>query len=249
MARPLGDFAIRRPSRLNSPIMAMLLNAVHDRHEGRVFVLQVGAGTGQGTPPILSRLLDDTWSALLIEPHPDYFVALETLHAESDRVAVLNLGISDVAANLPLYALTASAVESNPKLRPNRASLLRDRIAGPGIADADITSAEVPFLRMDSVLQELGIDSVQLLIVNAGGHEEQVLRSFDPGALKMSLALIRTTFGTAADTACIAQLQSAGLTLYRVGDWLAGLAPGLSVPLDDLLSFFNRGIGQAEVEE
>jgi len=36
---------------------------------------------------------------------------------------------------------------------------------------------------------------------------------------------------------------------YRVGGWLAGLTAGLTVPLDDILTFFNRGIGQTEVEE
>jgi FkbM family methyltransferase len=249
MARPIGTFAMRRPQRLDGPILAMLLNAVHDRHAGRVFVLQIGAGTGVGRPTLLARFQNDGWSGLLIEPHPVHFAALETLHTESDRVAVLNLGISDVSANLLLHSLTPEASAANPKLAPHRASLIRDRLAAPGLTDADIASVEVPFLRLDSVLQELGIDSAQLVVVNAGGHEEQVLRSFSLGGLKPTLALVRTVPGTALDDACLAALTEADLTPYRVGGWLAGLAPGLSVPLDDLLTFFNRGIGQTEVEE
>jgi FkbM family methyltransferase len=249
MARVLGSFAIRRPHKLNAPIMAMLLNAIHDRHAGRVFVLQVGAGDGKTSPDLLSRFADDGWSGLLIEPHPGHFAALEALHADSDRVAVLNLGVSDVSANLPLHSLSAEAAARNPKLAPNRASLIRDRIAGPGLTDDDIASVEVPFLRMDSVLRELGIDSAQLIVVNAGGHEEQVLRSFDLAILAPSLALVRSAPDTPLDDAILAALTAANLTPYRVGGWLAGLAPGLTVPLDDLLTFFNRGIGQTEVEE
>lgn len=249
MARVLGPFAIRRPHKLNAPIMAMLLNAVHDRQAGRVFVLQVGAGTGESSPGLLPRFTDDGWSGLLIEPHPGHFAALETLHADSDRVAVLNLGISDIAANLPLHFLTAEAAARNPKLAPNRASLIRDRIAGPDVTADDIISVEVPFLRMDSVLRELGIDSAQLVVVNAGGHEEQVLRSFDLAALSPTLALVRSTPGTPLDDAVLAALTAANLTPYRVGGWLAGVTPGLTIPLDDILTFFNRGIGQTEVEE
>jgi hypothetical protein len=102
---------------------------------------------------------------------------------------------------------------------------------------------------MDSVLRELGIDSAQLVVVNAGGHEEQVLRSFDLAILAPSLALVRSAPDTPLDDAILAALTAANLTPYRVGGWLAGLAPGLTVPLDDLLTFFNRGIGQTEVEE
>jgi FkbM family methyltransferase len=249
MARPLGNLALRRPQRLNAPLMAMLLNAVHDRSAGRVFVLQIGAGDGTAGPDLLPRFADDGWSGLLIEPHPSHFAALETLHAESDSVAVLNLGISDVSANLPLYSLTPEAAARHPKLAPNRASLIRDRITGPGLNDDDITSVEVPFLRMDSVLRELGIDSAQVVLLNAGGHEEQVLRSFDLAALSPALALVRSARGTPLDEALVAALTAASLTPYRIGGWLAGLAPGLAVPLDDLLTFFNRGIGQTEVEE
>ncbi|MDX5350829.1 MAG: hypothetical protein LPJ95_09035 [Paracoccaceae bacterium] len=249
MARPLGDFRMRRPSRLDGPILAMLFNAVHDRHKGRVFVLETGSGDGQGNLGLLARFRDDGWSGLLIEPRPDRFAALEALHAQSDRVAVLNLGISDIAANLPLHHYTPEAVSRNAALSAGRASMIRDRLTGKGVTEADIASVEVPFIRMDAVLGELGIKVAQVVVVNAGGHEEQVLRGFDLAALKPSLTLVQSVAGTTADDACIAMLEAAGLNPFRVGRWLAGLAPGLAVPLDDLLTFFNRGIGQTEVEE
>lgn len=249
MVRPLGIFGIKRPSRLDAPILAMILNALHDRHKGRVFVVEVGAGTGEGSLGLVDRFRSDGWSGLLVEPHPIHFAALEALHAESDRVAVLNLGISDIAANLPLHFLRPEALDRNPKLARHRASIVRDRILVRGAAETDLDSVEVPFIRLDAVLHELGIKGAQLVVINAGGHEEQVLRSFDLAATRPSVALVRTVAGTPADDALVALLQEAGLTPFRVGGWLAGLAPGLAVPLDELLTFFNRGIGQTEVEE
>lgn len=248
--RDLGAFYPRRPNRILGPLMTMVLNGLHDRHAGRVFVLQAGAGDGHGSPGLLTRFRTDGWSGLLIEPHPRLFAALETLHAESDRVAVLNLGLSDVAATLNLHSLSPAAQERHPKAALNRATLIRDRLMGPGITLDDIECVEVPVLRLDTVLRELGIDTAQLLVVNAGGHEEQILRGTDLRALNPSAILVRCTRGTASDAACIAQLEAARLMPFRIGDWLVGLAPGaLTVPLEELLTFFRRGIDQPEETE
>lgn len=247
MIRELGPYLPRKPRRLNAPLLAMLLNGLHDHHAGRVFVVQVGAGDGQDGLNLLQRFASDNWSGLLIEPHPDHFAALETLHQDSDRIAILNLGISDISANLALYALAPTA---NPRLPRGRASLTRDRLTGPNVTDDDIVGTEIPFLRMDSVLGELGIDSAQLVAINAGGHESQVLASFDLASLDPSLVLVDSTPGTAADDACIAALQAAGLMPFRIGDWLAGLAPTrLAVPLEELLTFFHKGVAEKEDEE
>ena len=249
MARVLGAFGIRKPQRLNAPILEMILNAVHDRSAGRVFVLQIGAGDGTTPAGLAQRFASDSWSRLMITPPPSQSAVIEALHTDSDRVAVLNLGISDVSASFPLFSLTPEAAARNPRLSANRASLIRDRILGPGLTEADLISAEVPFLRLDSVLRELGIETTQLIVVNAGGHEPQVLNSFDLAALAPSVALVRSTPDTPQDAATIAAMDAASLVPYRVGGWLAGLTAGLTVPLDDILTFFNRGIGQTEVEE
>lgn len=243
MIRDVGPYVPKRPGKLDAPILEMLFNAVQDSHQGQVFVLEVGAGSGQGHLPLLPRFLTHGWSGLLIEPHAANFARLEALHADSDRVAVLNLGISDISANLPLYAVTPEAEARYRRLPRGRASLIRDRIATPQTTDTDIHSAEVPFLRLDTVLGELGLDSAQLVAINAGGHEAQVLASFDLAALDPSLVLVHATPGTASDEACIAGLTGAGYHPFRIAGWLAGLAPGrLQVPLEELLNFFRKGI-------
>ena len=131
-----------------------------------------------------------------------------------------------------------------------RASLIRDRIATSGTPPEEITSIEVPFLRLDTVLTELGIDSAQLVAINAGGHEAQVLASFDLAALDPALVLVHSTPGTVADEACIACLTAASLHPFRVAGWLAGLAPTrLAVPLEELLTFFQKGLGAPQDPE
>lgn len=250
MIRDLGPYIPKRPGKLTAPLFGMLLNAVHDRHEGQVFVLQVGAGTGQTALPLLPRFQHDGWSGLLIEPHPQHFSQLDALHAAGERVAVLNLGISDTSASLPLHSLTPEAESRNRRLPRGRASLIRDRIATASTAEGDIASVEAPFLRLDIVLNELGIDSAQLLVINAGGHEAEVLSSFNVAALDPSLILVHSKADTVGDATCIATLTDAGFHPFRVSGWLIGIAPArLTIPLEELLTFFQKGLGVAPQDE
>ena len=250
MTRDLGTFIPRRPHKLNAPIQSMLLKGLQDWHRGAVFVLQVGAGNGETGLPLLQRFRNDGWSGLLIEPHPHSFARLDALHQDSDRVAVLNLGISDVSASLPLYSLTPEAEARSRRGPRGRASLIRDRVATAGTAPEDVASAEVPFLRMDTVLQELGLDTAQLVVINAGGHEAQVLQGFNLSAIDPSLVLVHATPGTTSEEACVAALTAAGLLPFRVADWLVGLAPDrLTVPMEDLLTFFQKGVGALQDED
>ncbi len=246
MIRDLGPFTPRRAHKLDTPILAMLLNGVHDGHKGRVFVLQVGCGTGETGLPFLQRFSDDGWSGLLIEPHPASFARLEEVHATSDRVAVLNLGISDISANLPLYSLTPESEARTRRGPRGRASLIRDRIAPPDTPDDVVVATEVPFLRLDTVLREIGIDRAQLVVINASGHEAQVLQSFQLASLDPSLVLVDATPGTSSEDACLDQFAAASLLPFRVAGWLVGLSPDrLTVPLEELLTFFQKGIGAA----
>lgn len=250
MIRDLGPFTPRRARKLDAAILAMLLNGVHDRHKGRVFVLQVGSGTGEAGLPFLQRFRDDGWSGLLIEPQPASFARLEEIHTASDRVAVLNFGISDVPATLPLYSLAPEAEARSRRGFRGRASLIRDRIAPAGTPDDLLITTEVPFLRLDTVLRELGVKAAQLVAINAGGHEAQVLQSFDLVALAPSLVLVHATQGTSSEDDCIAQLTIANLLPFRVADWLVGLAPDrLSIPLEELLTFFRKGLGAPQDDE
>lgn len=99
MTRDPGPFTPRRPHKVDTSILSMLLNGLHDRDQGQVFVLKVGAGTGETC--LLTRFRDDGWSGLLVDPQPQSFARLEAMHVTSDRVAALSLGISDIAASLP----------------------------------------------------------------------------------------------------------------------------------------------------
>jgi FkbM family methyltransferase len=250
MIRDLGPYVPKRSYKLNGPVLAMLFNGLHDRHQGRVFVLEVGAGNGEGTLPLLPRFREEGWSGLLIEPHPQNFAQLEDLHKDSDRVAILNLGISDVAASLALYSLSPEAEARQRRGPRGRASLIRDRIARPGIPEEDLQVTEVPVLRMDTVLEELGIDSAQLVAINVGGHEAQALRGIDLSALDPSLVFVHATTGTASESDCIAMLTDAGLIPFQIAGWLVGLAPDrLAVPLEELLTFFLKGIGEPQEDD
>lgn len=252
MPRDLGKFTPKRPHKLVGPMLTMALNAVHDRLAGRVFVLQIGANDGQTGAPLLDRFRHHGWSGLLIEPHPVFFQALSDLHRDSERVAVLNLGIAAEAGTQPLYHLTGPAAARFPAEMAAKATLDPARLqTSPAAASPnaeDIAFTDVPLLRLDVVLRELGIDRVDMIVVNAGGRELDVLASFDLAALNPTAVLVDCSGASPAeDAAAIAALTAAGLQVFRIAHRLLGIRPqGLAVPLDELFCFF--GLGQGAVE-
>lgn len=246
MIRDLGAYVPKRSYKLNEPIVTMLFNARHDRHEGRVFVLQVGAGNGDGSMP---RFRDDG-SGLLIDPLPKSFKQFEHLHRDSDRVAILNLGISDVSANLPIHSLTMGAEASQRRSSRGRASLTRDRIARPGVADEDVQETEVSVLRTNVVLEGLGFDTAQLLVINVGNDEEHAIARCDIAALDASLICLNIAADSPSEARCIATLTGAGYFPFLVAGWLFGLAPGrLALPMEEHLTFFDNCVGAAQDDE
>lgn len=254
MTQSLGLFAPRRPGKLLAPLQTMVLNGVHDRLAGRVFVLQVGARDGQTNDPFRARFASDGWSGLLIEPHPVHFSALAALHKDSERVAVLNLGIASQSGTQPIYAVPETAAPRYPRKLHLAASLTRERIeaaaraALPDATPDDVTPTDVPLLRMDTVLRELGIDRVDVVAINAGGHELDVLSSFALADLGATAVIVHCTGASLPhEPAYVAALEAAGLLVFRIGDDLVGMHPGgLRVPLEDLLTFFGKRVGQEE---
>jgi FkbM family methyltransferase len=248
--RDLGTFAPRRPQKLHAPLLAMVLNAVHDHHEGRVTAVQVGANDGQLADPLWRRLRDDGWSGLLIEPHPAYVDTLRRLHDGNPRVRIVPCAISDTEGELPLYHLAPEAQARYPRWLRGCASLDEARFmtafATAGTADRrpeDVAMTRVPLRRLDHVLAEHGTTRAEVLVVDVEGHELAVLRSFDLAALGLTAAVIECNGDSRADEpAYRAALIGAGLDVFRIGDDLVGLSRDvrLQVPLEELLAFFCK---------
>lgn len=240
-----------RPRLAVARIKDFLLRALNEARGGAVAVVQVGANDGKLADPILPYLEAGTWRGLLIEPHPLYFAELQARHANRPQIALRNLAISDTPGEMELFHLDEAARDRYPRGLRGCASLERARMEdaverarrgrGVEVHDDDIAATRVELRRLDSVLEEAGIDRADLVVIDVEGHEMNVLESFDLAALQPTMAVIECNGANRHEEPRIAAaMAAAGLSVVRLGEDLVGLRPGaLQIPAEAMLSFLS----------
>jgi FkbM family methyltransferase len=134
-------------------------------------VVDVGASDGfygSNSYPFAAR----SWSALLIEPHPETFRKLRHLHRRRRSVTCLNMACADTDGPRPFYFGTKAtshstlSTEDTPRFRALRSD----------------KSVMVDVRRLEGVLSEHGIPSdFGLLSIDAESFDYEVLLGLDLG--------------------------------------------------------------------
>lgn len=136
-------------------------------------IVDVGAHTGE-TLDIARRNLPGGGTYLALEPNPETFAALQRRVAAYGttpmRMTCVQAAAGSADGTTEFFATRASAVAG--VLAP--VAGLSERVpSGDHEVDAVVT---VPLVRLDSLLAEHGIRSVDLLKVDAEGYDLEVLR-------------------------------------------------------------------------
>ncbi|MEH7829468.1 FkbM family methyltransferase [Gemmobacter denitrificans] len=244
-----------RPRQMVVAARDLLMHALQQACGGRVSYVQVGAHDGVLADPVHQAALAWGWSGLLIEPHPGYFAALGRNHASNPRMRLVNCAISDVPAMLDLYHPTETAVARLGDYIRGSASLDAERLRGVlerraarqglELMGDEIASTAVTVRRLDGLLAETGLADFDLLVIDAEGHEREVLRSFDLSAHGIRAAIVECNQGDMQHEAeYAAMLRAAGFTVLRVHSDLFALHPGrLALSIDQVLMML--GLPQA----
>ena len=145
-------------------------------------VFDVGANRGDYTALLLDE--DDSLEVHCFEPSGKAFADLARRFAGRSRVHVHNIGLSD---------RDASGVLHSNALGSTCASLYERAVS------RNTEAEEVQLRRLDEVCAELGIDSIDLLKVDAEGHDLAVLRG--AGAMLGRVGAIQFEHGGAAPDA------------------------------------------------
>lgn len=151
-------------------------------------VVQVGANDGKLADPLYSWLVrarpwTRRWTGLLIEPIPCVFDRLKANYAGRHGVQTLNAAISEHRGLLKLWMI---APEAGPALGLNPhfellASADRAHITGlmgPRI-EPYLREIAVPCLSLADAIQESSISHVDVLVVDAEGHDWVILKQID----------------------------------------------------------------------
>ncbi len=165
---------------LQNDFLGYVLEREIDDPSGLRF-LQIGANDGSHVDPI-ARLIDFYgWHGVCVEPMPQPYAKLEAFYAGNPRVKTVNAAISHQTGPMTLYTLIPadgqdvrnfSALSSFSREVPER--FCRDH----GIK-AEIHEVEVPGIPFAQLLEDYGLEKLDVLQIDAEGFDYHILKQID----------------------------------------------------------------------
>ena len=126
------------------------------------------------------------WSGVCIEPNPEVFATLQAERSASCRnVAVAERGGSSSFRVITGYSEMLSGLDDSYSRRHRKR--IESEVAAKG---GSTRSIRVTTRRLDEILEEVGLERVDLLAVDVEGAEVSVLRSLDLRRFGVKVVLV-----------------------------------------------------------
>lgn len=215
-----GGFPARAQRRLQAAIRRGL------QGKSDVVVVQVGANDGVQGDPLHALIVANTqWRALFIEPVDFLFDRLIGNYGRDARFRFRRCAISSFAGKQNFYHVSDDARrvlgERLPFWFDQLGSFDRAHIVAQlgGVLEPFIVATQVDVLPLTQVLEEHGIEEVDLLHVDAEGHDHEVLMSLDLTRYKPLVVLFEHAHLDADSARSVeSRLLCNGYQLARHGD-------------------------------
>jgi FkbM family methyltransferase len=146
---------------------------------GQCFIVQVGANDGVRGDPVRGLIDRHGLPALLIEPLPDQFAALQRNYAGVSGVEFVRCAIGPRDGEATLYRFAADAPV--PDFAHGLASFDRANLSGVkfGLGDLDryVVEERVPSLTLTTLLRQHTVAEIGLLQIDVEGFDAKVVRA------------------------------------------------------------------------
>lgn len=208
---------------------------VSRRAGGRVSFIQIGANDGLGNDPIREFVVREPWTGVLVEPVPSAFAALCRNYAylAGSRLHFLNAAVASESGTLAFWTYSDAFLTRLPRLEQQdlvrKSSFSREHVVRwvpDGFsADDALEEIKVSCMTLDEIQQTYGIERLDLLIIDAEGHEAQILSTIS--ALSAPPKAIFFEYHNLRDRklGVYSQLASRGYVLREVGGDCGALLP------------------------
>jgi FkbM family methyltransferase len=150
-----------------------------------LYVVQIGSNDGITCDPIHSLLQSNpSWKALLVEPVPYLFERLCKNYSNIANIQFANVGITEQAGMATFYYVDPAARDHFPEL-PHLSDQLgsfdRGHIARHlgGALERFIVSTQISTFPLSTLLERNNVTKINLLHIDAEGHDWIVLRQLD----------------------------------------------------------------------
>jgi FkbM family methyltransferase len=177
------------------------LQTVVDSEEPPVFV-QVGSNDGLANDPFYSWVTTSNCVAVLVEPVVSCFERLKLNYlkrlpaSESFRIHFVNAAVSDIEGSRTFYVVADEAVEVLGKRLPFWWDQLGSFEEGhiekhlDGDLKAFVREIEVPTVSLNNLARGLDLNRIDVLHIDAEGHDLKVLKSLDFDKFRPNLILM-----------------------------------------------------------
>ncbi len=147
------------------------------------FLLQIGAMDGvSAQDPVYEALRGADWAALLVEPVPEYFEMLRQNYAGQERITLANVAIADHSGETLMHRICPQALKAGdvPHWGHGATSLHTDRTALHwDHIKPHVREITVPCLTLPDLLNRYNVASIDILQIDAEGHDYAILRQLD----------------------------------------------------------------------
>jgi FkbM family methyltransferase len=170
-----------------------LLRAFADTYEEAAFV-EIGANDGEQHDFLRPLILTRRWRGVIVEPVPYVFERLERNYRDQPSVTLENVAVGATDGRQPFYHLAEvehPESEGLPRWYDGIGSFSRDAVLSHARHIPDIESrlvvTEVPCSTLQTLCERNGLERLDLLLIDAEGHEWEIVRSSDLQARKPRL--------------------------------------------------------------
>jgi FkbM family methyltransferase len=207
-------------------IESMILSQVGNRSE--VNFLQIGANDANNNNDPL-RVLRQTgeWRGWMIEPNPPVFKRLTKSVSYFPKIQCINYAVSETDGILPFYYIKNPHTTKHPFVADQLSSLSRSHVRQELIswgydesqAEGAIASVEVTCKSPTSLVAELAIKHLDLLLVDAEGHDFQIIKHFPFNQLRPDIFVFETKHLKKSERDQIPELMSEyGYSFWEIGE-------------------------------
>lgn len=215
---------LRRWRRRRRLVLSRLLREFAAAHPRAVFV-EVGANDGVQHDHLRPHILSRDWTGVMVEPVPYVFARLQANYRDVPGVVLENAAVSDREGPVPFYFLRDAGERERASLPDwydgigsfERHAVLSHAPQLPDIAER-IVEREVPSLRFDTLCERHAIDHLDVLVIDAEGHDWAIIRTVDLARHRPRLLVYEHFHLSPADrAACRSHVQAAGYETMEEG--------------------------------
>lgn len=171
----------------------------------------IGANDGQQADPLCDVLHGSSLCPILVEPNPTAFARLSEFYAGQDT-HLIQAAISNQSGELKLYvprddyAERAEELGCHPHINSLWGSLDPDNLLKCMRYEGDwrevATTIQVPVITPQEMMQRAGVTELDLLQIDAEGHDWVILQAFlDAGIQPPLICFERTEIGSQVEEA------------------------------------------------